>query len=119
MITGKRLGQEIEGPLLHRFDGGLDRTVAGHDDDRRVGGDRLQPAQKLQAVQAGHADVGDDQIVEAVAKGGQRRIAIGHRRDVVTGLAELVFVNPAKALLVIGEQDPDGGLTHRPAPFAA
>ena len=52
-----RLGDEIEGPLLHRLDGGVDAAVRGEDDDVRF---RVPLADFLEQVHAGdprHAQV--------------------------------------------------------------
>ena len=49
--------QEIEGAMLHGFDGHGDVAVPGHEDDRDDGATQIQLLLKLEPAHAGHADV--------------------------------------------------------------
>jgi hypothetical protein len=52
MIFFEGLGEKVVGPFLHGVDGGADRAVGSHDDDRqsfRV----LRPVQLFQHIEAG------------------------------------------------------------------
>ena len=68
----ERLLDEVEGADAHRLDRHRHVAVAGHQDDRQAGVDRLQPAEQRHAVHAGHADVADDDAVEVGAERLQR-----------------------------------------------
>src|SRR5439155_26636638 len=54
------------------LDGGGDVAVAGQDDDRDLGRDRLQPAQQLQPVRAGHSKVGEHEVDRGLGHQGHR-----------------------------------------------
>ncbi len=36
LVRGERLGEEVEGPFLHRLNGRVHGSVAGDDDDGRL-----------------------------------------------------------------------------------
>ncbi len=58
----KRLEQIIVGPELHGFDGGIHRTVGGHDDH---GGFDLEPSdfsEGFEPVQTGHLVIEEDEV---------------------------------------------------------
>src|SRR4029079_11064909 len=57
-----RLGEELLGAVLHRFDGGVDRGVGGEDDERRVVdgaevGDEIE-GRAVGKAEIEHGDVG-------------------------------------------------------------
>ena len=56
----ERLFEEIDRAQLHGLDCERNVAMPGHDHDRKRAAARLQALQKLDAVDAGHADVGDD-----------------------------------------------------------
>ena len=58
----KRLEQIIIRAELHRFDGCLRSSVSSHHDHRQPGIGLTQPPQRLQAIDAAHAHVHDDQV---------------------------------------------------------
>ena len=73
-LAVERLGDEVVDPVLHRRDRELDVGVAGDEQHRQVGVDRLDPLEELQPVHPRHADVGDDRPLEVLVDRGERRL---------------------------------------------
>jgi hypothetical protein len=78
----ERLDEVVLGAGSHGFDGGVDGGERGHDDEFGVAAGFTGLAQEPQAVEAGHADVGED---DGGREGGEE----GERFFAVTGLGEL------------------------------
>ncbi len=77
------LGDVVEGAELHGRDRGLDGGVGGHHDDSGLGAQTLDAFERLDAVHARHAQVHDDEIVEAGAEPLHGRRAVGGGVDLV------------------------------------
>ena len=44
-------------------------------------------------------------IVSTLAKRIKSRLTVGHRSHFIAGLGQLIFLNPAKAFVVVDQQD--------------
>ena len=62
LVGLERLRDEVVGPALHRLDGGLDRGIAGDDDDQDAPVELLDELQDLHPVAAGHFQVQQHQV---------------------------------------------------------
>jgi hypothetical protein len=68
VLRCERLLDEIVGALPHRLHRKLHVTVAGDQDNGNVGIDFADASHQRHAVHAGHADIRNDDAVEAVAQ---------------------------------------------------
>ena len=106
MVEVDRLGEEIVGAQVHGLDRLVDAAVAGDDDHRDGQIATLHLLQKLDAVQARQAQVGQDQAVILVGQKPQRLFALGggvHLELRVVLEQPLQFV--AGELVVFHDQD--------------
>ncbi len=71
--------------VLDALHGGLDRRVAGDEDDRNIGVALPHRAQELDAVDTGHRDVGDDGVELFPVYEIQGRMPVGRGIDSVAG----------------------------------
>jgi hypothetical protein len=62
LVVLERLGDVVEGALLHGADGGFHRREGGDHDHRQVVVDRPHRVEDLQPVHLGHHHVGDDRV---------------------------------------------------------
>ena len=69
------LPQVVLGPHLHGPHRGLDRAVGGHEEHHRLGPDLLDLGQQLDAVHAGHAEVGEHDVGVGLLEQGEARRA--------------------------------------------
>jgi len=88
VIGGKGLGDEIMDALFQRGDRHGHVAVARHEDHRNFGVDRRDPLRQLDAVNAGHPDVGHDHTGKVRRDGRQRGERIAMRLDVDPGQFE-------------------------------
>ena len=58
----ERFRQVVEGARAHRFDGGVHRRVAGHQDDLGLGLDLLRGPEQFDPVGPGQLQVGEDDV---------------------------------------------------------
>ena len=72
LVGIERLVDVVVGAVLERGDGGLDRGVAGHDDDQHVGIDFVQAALQLDAIGAAHLDIDERDIEGLLGHAGER-----------------------------------------------
>src|SRR6266446_6808701 len=80
-----RLGQIVVGAVPHRGDRGLDRGMAGQENDHRVRIELGQRLEESETIEAGHLEVGDDD-------GGRGGLGAVERLLAVDGLVD--FVSP-------------------------
>ena len=71
-----RLGHVVVGAEAHGVNGRLNVPVAREDDHGDVRSGRLEPAQGLQAIQAGHPEIEDDDLRWKRLDLIQRRLAV-------------------------------------------
>ena len=57
------LGDVVVGPQLDGLHGAGDVAVAGNENDRRIGSAAFQLLQQLEAVESGHLNIGEDQLI--------------------------------------------------------
>src|SRR5260370_41216751 len=88
MIVLDRPFEEIDSALFHRLDGQRNIAVSGHDQDRERVAVRLQALQKFDAVDAGHANVGDDASKVDAGKGVEKMQGRLEQPDVEVGGTE-------------------------------
>jgi hypothetical protein len=102
----ERLDHEVPGAGPQRRDRGVDVGLAGDDDHRdvRVGDPDLLA--QLDARQAGHADVGDDDVVLALAQRGQGGLAAVDERRLVAAADEEVLEERAFVAIVVDDEHP-------------
>jgi hypothetical protein len=70
LLHFKGLGHVIRGARADDVHVSIIRTVAGHDDEIELRMDRLDAPHELDAVRAGHGDVGNDQLEKVSLEGG-------------------------------------------------
>ncbi len=117
LVQVEGLGQVLEGPTVKGGYRALQVRVGGHDDHRqgRVAGVDL--TQQVQAVDAGHADVGEDDIGHVALQGLHDPHAVGEGGHVQFGLAQRLLQDPTDGAVVV--DDPDLGCSrHVQAPVA-
>ena len=104
-LGGERLLEVVESAKPHGLHGRLHRAVGGHDDNLLVRPLLLEFVEERQAILAGHAQVGEDDVEERL---GQRRTGLeGILRggNLVTGRLELVLEDGALDALIVNDQD--------------
>lgn len=62
LVVDDRFGEVVEGAHLGRFDGAFDGAVTGDDDDDNVRGEALEVAEELGRFDAGHVNVGQEEL---------------------------------------------------------
>ena len=103
-VNTVRLGQVIVGAVLHRFDGGFDRSLScQHDHFGRIRA-FMNAAQQFHAVHARHVDVAKQHVNVALFKLAQRRLAIGRCLHPIAEPLQLLLQNEAKIRFVFGNQ---------------
>ena len=104
LVVGKRLGDVVEGPVAHGFDGAFDGPEGRHDQHRDVGPVLLDPLQHLAPGDAGHLHVGDDDIDLGFLKEGERGFRVVQRGHGVPRLGQQRFQNEQVVFLVVNQQ---------------
>ena len=113
LVDIERLGQVGRGAGLHGGDGRLDRAVAGQDHDLGVGQLALGLGQDLQAADAIHDQVGDDDVEDLLLDEPQSFLAAGGDDAVVADALEALGHGLGVRFIVVDHQDADL-LVHRP-----
>ena len=62
LVDVERFGQVFEGTALVGVDRAVEIRVGGHDDDGQIGLAAMDLLKQAEAVDAGHADIGEDHI---------------------------------------------------------
>ena len=112
ILVEEGLQHIVIGPVpdgLHRCG---DRAVAGDHDHLDVRPQALGRLEQLDAVLAGHADVGDQEVVALPPQPAQGGVAVADQLHGVPGILERVAERHGDAAFVIGEHD-----LHRIAPY--
>src|SRR5262249_40603849 len=92
------------GPRAQRLDRALRAAVAGHDDTGQIGLDLVDLPDELEAVQARHPDVADDEIEAALREQRQRLGGIARLTDLMDARKDSPERTPIE-LLVIHDED--------------
>ena len=102
----ERLLDVVEGAQLDRLDGAVDRAVRGDHDDRHVGVLGHHAPQEAHAVEARHAQVGDERgdVLVAVDER-QGLLAVARLEHLVAVTCEDGAEHFAQVQLVVGEDD--------------
>ncbi len=87
-VVVERLFQEIDGAKLHGLHRKRHVAVAGHDDDGQTPRHRPQPPQQFDAVDAGHAYIGDDAAEGEASEPVEEGLRGIEQGDVEAGSAE-------------------------------
>ena len=103
-LRGEGLFDEVVGAAPHRLDRELDVGMAGDQDHRQVGVDLAQALQQRHAVHAGHADVGDDDAVEARADEVERLLGAGEGADTASPARSSACSVDRRICLVVVDQ---------------
>ena len=101
----ERLFDEVVGPLAHGAHGELHVAMAGDEDDRQVGVDVAHPGEERHPVHARHADVADDDAVEAGRDVVEHGLGRGKAADREAGELERLGRRMADVLLVVDEEN--------------
>ena len=100
-----------EGAGLERLDGVSRRVVPRHHDAGQVGLDLVDLTHQLQAVQARHLDVAQDEVDAGRGDEVERLGGVARGRDLVADARQDALDGPSVELLVV--DDEDLGLLHR------
>jgi hypothetical protein len=79
----ERLGEEVDGAVLHGAHRFLHRPERGEDDHVHVRGDGLGLFQELETGEAGHLEVGEKQVDAALAQPVERGLPVGSQHHSV------------------------------------
>ena len=106
-IDGKRLFEEIIRPQLGRLDRRLDRPVArNHHNHRPVCvRNRLNPVQRLEAVDTRQPDIQNHQFEDGARKKVQTSFAVLDSRDLKAFVFQYSAQGLSNARLVVDDQD--------------
>ena len=104
-LARERLLDEIERALFRRFDGGADRSVARHDDDRERVVDVAQPLEDLDAIHAGHLHVEQHEIGSFALGERESFLAGGGADHVVALVLERHLQRVADRRLIVDYED--------------
>ena len=109
MVGYVGLLQEIEGAGPHGFDGHGHVAMAGDEDDLGGQGALADGAQEVEAGQAGHADIGEDDVGPDIVEHGQGLGGVGGDMGGEAGEAEPLFEGGAHHFFVVDDEDGLGG----------
>lgn len=112
-LGGEGLFDEIIGALAHRPDRQLHIAVSGHQDHRQFGIDLADALQKGHSVHSGHADIADDDAVEAEGDAFERMLGAGKRIHPEAGEFQRLSAGATQFLFIVDEQD--AGFAHSAA----
>ena len=108
LVVGERLRHVVERALVHRLDRGLQRSLRRHQDDRRFGVLLLRGREDFDPGDAGHLDVGEDEVGGGGLELLEPRFAALRRRYVEALVLEQDAQGVEDPLLVV--DDENGGL---------
>ena len=106
LVAEERLLHEIDRAELHRLDRGVDGAEAGHDDERGIDAQIAQLPEDVEAGDAGHAHVGQDDVVGATPGHLEAFLAARRRLHGVPGAAQRPLHAVADARVVVYQQNP-------------
>src|SRR5262249_43479705 len=88
--TGRveRLGEVVEGAVLHRLHGAIDGTLAREHDDRELGMVDPESGQETEAIHAGHHEVAHHDGGRLLRRALEGLDAVGGDRDLVAPQGE-------------------------------
>ena len=101
----KRLADEVRRAALDRLDGVLHRAVSGDDDGDDVGVARDGGLDDRRAVDAGQAQVGEDDVEGEFCEPGDRRFARFGLLDTIAAVGQLFGNGLAQRGFVFDEQE--------------
>ena len=104
LLAPERLGEKVVGAVLHRLHGLFDGAERGQQDDVDVGRDRFRGAQQLEPREAGHLEIGEDQIDGAALQPLERGAAIGGEQHAIALTRQRALETFAKARIVVGDE---------------
>ncbi len=101
----ERLGDVVIGAVLQRGHGGLDRGIAGHDDDEHFGIDLVHAALQFNAIRAAHFDIDQRQVPLAFSQAGERLLRVFGAADLITLFAKPFAQRVAHAEFVVDNEE--------------
>ena len=104
LVGIERLVDVVVGAVLERGDRGLDRGVAGHDDDQHVGIDLVQAPLQFDAVGAAHLDVDQGDIEGLLGHARQRFVGALGGGDLVAFFGKPLGQRIAHAQFIVDDQ---------------
>ena len=104
LVRVERLIDVVISPVLERGDRGLDRSVAGHDDDQHVGIDFVQSALQLDAIGAAHLDVDQGNVIAGLGHARQRLAGTFGRADLVAFFGKPFGERIAHAQFIVDDE---------------
>ena len=105
----ERLGEVVLGALLHGLDGARDRAERRHDHEDRARRGGLRLLHERDAVEAGHLQVGEDDVGVELLELAERLEAVGRRLGRVALVAEDLAQRGARVRLVVHDEDASRG----------
>ena len=109
LVHVERLLDVVDGVELHRRDGAFEVREAGEDDDCDVGVELSDEAEDLDAVELGHHEIEDDEVVAAVADLFLDARGVAQRLDLKAVALEQRLHVLADGLVVVDDEYSSGG----------
>ena len=104
LVRIERLGHVVISAVLQRRHGGLDRSIAGHDDHDQLGIDLVHAALQFDPIGAVHLDIDQGRIPSLLRQLRQRIVGVLHRGYFVALFAEPFAERIAHAQFVVHDQ---------------
>src|SRR5262245_20480997 len=105
LLDFERLLHVVEGPGLHGFDGGGDRSERSHQNYGGGGMERTRRAKYVESVAAAHLQVAQNDVKVAVVQPLDSRVAVGGFVDFVSSFRESAGESTAKRVVVVSYQN--------------
>jgi hypothetical protein len=105
LVEVEGLRQVLEGTAVEGGHGAVEVRVRGHDDDRQVRDGGVDLLQQIEAVDAGHADVGQDHVGALALQRLHDADAVGEAGHIHVGLAQRALQHPADGAVVVDDPD--------------
>ena len=107
MVFVKRLGQKIVGAGFHRLDGGIDRSIGGHDDYWEILGwsDFRESLEDLKAGQAWHIQIEQHEVRSFLLDQLERLHPILRDHGSIVGGLQTIFQHRGNIRIVIYDED--------------
>jgi hypothetical protein len=104
LLAAEGLGEEVVGAVLHRLHRLLDGAEGGEEDDVHVGRDGLGRPQQLEPGEAGHLEVGDDEVDRPVLQALEGGAAVGGEQHAIPLARQRALEALAQPRIVVGDE---------------
>ena len=99
------LGQIVIGAAFGRLDGGHERVLRAHDDDRQVRPQLLDARQEFEGVFVRHDDVGDDEVALPGLHPTPERRGVSGDAHLIAGARQRLVQNSPDGRVVVGNKN--------------